>query len=176
MLIGTTDNESGLFRVFVPPFPGSLEENNAFWRGENQRTFVCPAAERAARSAAEGNPTWRYRWHGVFPNTELASTPESGAYHDSEMAVMFGNVDQTLIRNTPDEEGTGRYIRGAWAAFARDPAHGLEGYDGRAKGRGKGKGKGWPRYVAEEETLVRLGWKGKAGVSLVQGDKYDTGC
>ncbi|KAK4033356.1 Alpha/Beta hydrolase protein [Parachaetomium inaequale] len=148
MLIGTTDNESGLFRVFVPPQPHlSPEEEDIFWQAENQRTFVCPAARRAARSVREGNPTWRYRWHGVFGNTELARNPKSGAYHDSEVAVLFGNVDETLVKNTREEEEVGGYMRGAWAA-----------------------------YVAGEETLVRLGWEGKTGVSLARGDAYDTGC
>ncbi|KAK4245436.1 Alpha/Beta hydrolase protein [Corynascus novoguineensis] len=201
MLIGTTDNEAALFRIFVPPQPGlSPDEEDAFWHGENQRGFVCPAARRAARSAhdpdghgngrggkdGEGNPTWRYRWHGVFPNTELARTPPSGAYHDSEVAVLFGAVDQSLIVSTPEEEAVGRYMRGAWATFARDPARGLGRYplkwksdaksNGKEKGEGKSKLKGWPMYEAGRETLIRLGWEGKAGASLVRGDLYDDGC
>ncbi|AEO59337.1 hypothetical protein MYCTH_51856 [Thermothelomyces thermophilus ATCC 42464] len=166
MLVGTTDNEVGLFRVFVPPRPDlPREEEDAFWHAENQRTFVCPAARRAARA---GNPTWRYRWHGVFPNTELSRTPPSGAYHDSEVALLFGNVDQSLVTNTREEDAVGRYMRGAWAAFARDPVRGLER-------EGKGK-KGWPRYVAGKRTLIRLGWKGRAGASLARGDFYDDDC
>ncbi|KAL2148983.1 hypothetical protein VTH82DRAFT_1669 [Thermothelomyces myriococcoides] len=188
MLIGNTDNEAGLFRVFVPPQPDlTPEEEDAFWQGKNQQDFVCPAARRAARSASAGddnNPTWRYRWHGVFPNTELARTPPSGAYHDSEVAVLFGNVDQSLIANTPEEDAVGRYMRGAWAAFAKDPVRGLERYPLKAanntgdngKGKGKGGGEGWPKYVAGEQTLVRLGWEGKAGASLVRGDFYDEDC
>ncbi|KAH6613671.1 Alpha/Beta hydrolase protein [Chaetomium sp. MPI-SDFR-AT-0129] len=185
MLIGTTDNESGLFKVFVPPSFVSGDGNpnatstspqqNTFWHGENQRTFVCPAAARAARSASEGNPTWRYRWHGVFPNTNLGKKPASGAYHDSETAVLFGNVDQSQVRNTEVEEATGRYLRGAWAAFARDPVRGLEGYRG-PKGWRREEERGWPRYVPGEETLVELGLDGVAGRRLVKGSFYDDKC
>ncbi|KAH6842381.1 Alpha/Beta hydrolase protein [Chaetomium sp. MPI-CAGE-AT-0009] len=171
MLIGTTDNESGLFRLFVPPQQPHLTPNQetTFWHLENQHRFVCPAAARANRSAqADRNPTWRYRWHGVFPNTELSKSPPSGAYHDSEVAVLFGTVDETVVGSTRQEEEVGRYMRGAWAAFAREPEV--------AGGKGKGEGKGWPRYVAGEETLVRLGWEGKPGASVVRGDMYDDGC
>ncbi|KAK4247273.1 Carboxylesterase type B, active site protein [Corynascus novoguineensis] len=160
MLIGTTDNEAGMFRVFVPPQPGlSPDEEDAFWRNSSQHGFVCPAARRAARSANNGdsrghsdgrggresNPTWRYRWHGR-------------AYQDPEAAVLFGTVYQSLIESTTEEEAVGRYIRGAWAAFARDPVKGLD------------------RYEAGKETLIRLGWDGKPGVSLVRGDFYDDEC
>ncbi|KAL2132975.1 hypothetical protein VTI74DRAFT_3045 [Chaetomium olivicolor] len=162
MLIGTTDNECGLFRVFVP-----RPDDDAFWQAENQNTFVCPAAARAARSVREGNPTWRYRWHGVFPNTRLATNPESGAYHDSEMAVLFGNVDQTLVGNTREEEEIGRWMRGAWAAFAKDTKKGLLKYGGRG---------GWPRYVEGEKTLARIGWGNRTGTNLVAGNAYDQGC
>ncbi|KAL2192553.1 Alpha/Beta hydrolase protein [Corynascus similis CBS 632.67] len=133
MLIGTTDNEAGMFRVFVPPQPGlSPDEEDAFWRNNSQYGFVCPAARRAARSAKNverGSSTWRYRWHGVFPNTELARSPPSGAYHKLEVAVLFGTVDLVSDKNMTEEEAAGRYIQGAWAPFARDPVKGL-GQDG----------------------------------------------
>ncbi|KAH6617468.1 Alpha/Beta hydrolase protein [Chaetomium tenue] len=165
LLIGTTDNESGLFRIFVPPQPHlTPHQETTFWHAQNQINFVCPAAARANRSAAEGIPTWRYRWHGVFPNTELARTPPSGAYHDSEVAVLFGTVDGSVVGEVEGQREVGGYMRGAWAAFAREPWGGLEG------------GGGWPRYVAGEETLVRLGWEGKPGASVVRGDFYDDGC
>lgn len=165
LLIGHTDNETGLFRVFVPRF----ENDTAHFQQENQNTFVCPVAARAARSVKEGNPTWRYRWHGVWPNTELATKPvesPSGAYHYSEVPLLFGNVDQTLVKNTRAQEEVGKFFRSAWAAFAKDPVRGLVRY----------RGEGWPRYGPGKETLARLGWEGKSGLNLVGGDDYDWGC
>ncbi|KAK4119589.1 alpha/beta-hydrolase [Parathielavia appendiculata] len=165
LLIGNNDNEAGLFRVFLPPlFPDNVTREEEFWHGDNQSKFSCPAGARAARSAREGNPTWRYRWHGVFANTELATRPPSGAYHYSEVGVLFG----TLKGNTREEETVGRWMRGAWGAFARDPVKGLERY-------GRGKGKGWPRYDEEGKTLARIGLEGRE-VSFVRGDFYDAGC
>ncbi|KAK4096257.1 alpha/beta-hydrolase [Parathielavia hyrcaniae] len=172
MLVGNTDNESGLFRIFVPPiFPGNASREVAFWRGYNQAKFSCPAGARAARNAREGLPTWRYRWHGVFPNTQLGTRQPSGAYHYSEMATLFGTLDGG---NTKEQEKVGRWLRGAWAAFARDPVRGLEKY-GKGNGKGKGKGNRWPGFEEEGETLARIGFEGRE-VSFVRGDFYDAGC
>ncbi|KAK4098444.1 alpha/beta-hydrolase [Parathielavia hyrcaniae] len=173
LLIGNTDNESGLFRVFVPPLfpPGNAAQEEEFWRVDSQAKFSCPAADRAARNVCEGLPTWRYRWHGVFPNTELGTRPPSGAYHYSEVATLFGTLEGG---NTREQERVGRWMRGAWAAFARDPVRGLERY-GKGNGTGKGKGKGWPRFEEGGETLARIGFEGRE-VSFVKGDFYDAGC
>lgn len=162
MLVGNTDNETGLFRLFVDPDRDLTDE---FWEQENQRTFNCPAAARALASARAGNPTWRYRWHGVFPNTLIATNPPSGACHYSEVAVLFGTVDQSAIPNTRQEDAIGRYMRGAWAAFAKDPARGLLRYRG-----------GWPRYVPDRKTLARIGYENRTGANLAVGNLYDAGC
>lgn len=71
ILIGNNDFEAGLFRLLAPSFPDSI------WNLVNQNAFVCPAADRAAKLLAFGNPTWRYRYFGVFPNLILTTTPES---------------------------------------------------------------------------------------------------
>lgn len=56
-------------------------------------------------------------------------------------------------------------MRGAWAAFAKDPAAGLLAYGG-----------GWPRYSSDDSTLVRLGYANQTGTNLGTGDAYDVGC
>ncbi|GAB1319653.1 hypothetical protein MFIFM68171_09863 [Madurella fahalii] len=160
MMIGITDNETGLFRLFVDR--GLTDE---FWELENQRTFNCPAAARASASVRDGNPTWRYRWHGVFPNTIISTRPPSGAYHYSEVELLFGTTDQSTIPNTRQQDAIGRYMRGAWAAFAKDPVRGLLRYRG-----------GWPRYVPDRKTLVRIGYENRTGPNLAMGTLYDSGC
>lgn len=160
MMIGNTDFESGLFRVFVPPF-----EPDGFWENQDQINFVCPAAVRANASLEQGNPTWRYRYFGVFPNLILSTTPESRAYHSSELPPLFDTVAQDLIASTADEIAIGNYMRGAWAAFARDPINGLQGYED-----------GWPRYSVLEPSLIRIGYENHTGANLVFGNYYDDGC
>lgn len=80
VLVGNTDFEAGLFRLLAPEVPEDV------WPFVNARAFVCPAAVRAAESVLQGNPTWRYRWFGDFPNLELTTNPPSGAWHSSEVS------------------------------------------------------------------------------------------
>ncbi|GIK07729.1 hypothetical protein Aspvir_003396 [Aspergillus viridinutans] len=159
MLIGTTNFENGLFRVYVDEPLADSE-----WIQQDQALFDCPAAARANVSVQQGNPTWRYRYSGVFPNMMLSTKAPSGAYHSSEVPVLFDTVAQDLIASTAEEVAIGRYMRGAWAAFARDPVSGLERYDG------------WPQYEAGEKTLIRLGFSNKTGPNLALGNLYDNGC
>ncbi|KAK7756464.1 hypothetical protein SLS62_001690 [Diatrype stigma] len=80
LLIGTNDKESDLFKY-------TLAENysDTFYAQAELLLFDCPVASRADKGIAAGNPTWRYRWMGVFPNTVLAYVPMSGAWHGSEV-------------------------------------------------------------------------------------------
>jgi carboxylesterase type B len=79
-LIGNADNEAGLYRVSSPDQPEQV------WQGLNAAAFSCPAAGRVLRSLAVGNPTWRYRWFGDFPNLVLTTKPPSGSWHTSDVS------------------------------------------------------------------------------------------
>ena len=59
----------------------------------------------------------------------------------------------------------GQYMRGAWAAFAKDPVNGLSDYGG-----------GWPRYSTGGQTLIRLAFNNMTGTNLAAGNQYDSGC
>ena len=78
LLVGSTDNESGLFRLMAPLVSDEV------WPSVNDAAFTCPAAG----SVRHGNPTWRYRYFGVFPNLILSTKPESGAWHTSEVSTL----------------------------------------------------------------------------------------
>lgn len=59
----------------------------------------------------------------------------------------------------------GKYLRGAWAAFAKDPEMGLVSY-----------ADGWPMYDPSSDTLVRLAYNNQTGANLARGDLYDDVC
>lgn len=160
MLIGVVDNEFGLFTVLFDRNI-SLPEIKA----GNLALSECPTAARADLSIQQGNPTWRYRYMGDFPNLILSTKPPSGVYHYAEVPVLFGTVKQDRIKNTKEQDAVGRSMRGAWAAFAKDPSRGLINYE-----------KGWPRYVADKSTLLRMGFENKAGSNTAIGNMYDGGC
>lgn len=92
VLVGNTDFEAGLFRLLAPQLPEEV------WPFVNAKSFVCPAAMRAAESVLQGNPTWRYRWFGDFPNLELTSKPPSGAWHSSEVSKLAFDEGPAALR------------------------------------------------------------------------------
>ncbi|KAL3424171.1 carboxylesterase [Phlyctema vagabunda] len=160
VLIGNNDYEAGLFITTLgltgTTFPASV------WDTFNLDTFTCPAAVRAAYSAAADVPTWRYRYFGEFPNLRIA--PGSGAWHGAEIPLIFNNTP-LIPAATEAEVSISNYLRGAWAAFAKDPVNGLDGYEG-----------GWPQYQPEQETLIRLGYNNITGTNLALPSLYDAGC
>jgi cholinesterase len=165
LLVGNADYEAGLFATLAAMAGTTLPK--AVWDIFNVRVFTCPAGVRANISVQSDIPTWRYRWFGSFPNTRLTSYPESGAWHGSDILAVFDTVPSAvgMPANTDAEVAIGKYIRGAWAAFAKDPKAGLKGYGG-----------GWPAYVPGQDTLVRLGYQNQTGTNLGRADTYDVKC
>ena len=78
--------------------------------------------------------------------------------------IMGGAEDVTGVPNTDLENWTMEYMMLAWATFARDPAKGLS------------KQLGWPVYLSDENSLVRLGLNDDPCASYVNPMMYDAGC
>ncbi|CAL3969340.1 hypothetical protein PZA11_006090 [Diplocarpon coronariae] len=158
MLIGSNNYEVGLFRTQFG-IAGAFF-SDPFWDTFNLQSFTCPTGIRANLSVAAGNPTWRYRYFGVFPN--LAISDEAGAWHAAELPMLF-NTAPDSIPATEAQVSIGNYMRGAWAAFAKDPSNGLTKY-------------GWPRYDTSQDSLVRLAYDNITGPNLINPYRYDADC
>lgn len=160
LLLGSNDYEPGTWRTQLAlsnvTYPAYL------WDEMNLAGFTCIAGNRANFSIAAGNPTWRYRFHGVFPNTNISS--EGGAYHGAELTLIFGTEFATP-ESTAEEIEVADYVQGAWVTFAKDPVNGLGSYEG-----------GWPLYNPAEETLIRLAYDNSVGTNLALPDLYDAEC
>jgi len=156
MLIGNNNYEGGIFRTEFAL--AGLFFSDAFWDDFNLQEFTCPAGIRANASLAAGNPTWRYRYFGVFPN--LAVSSEAGTYHAAELPIIF---DTAPGASTADEVSIANYMRGAWAAFAKDPQKGLTTY-------------GWPSYNPSQDTLIRLAYDNITGTNVINPYRYDADC
>ncbi|KAI8725704.1 Carboxylic ester hydrolase [Fusarium sp. LHS14.1] len=152
-------NEAGLFRLLQP------NQTDAYWTDFNDRYYTCADALRLQRSIRDRNPSWRYRYFGDFPNIAVSTDPPSGAYHGAELQPLFDTVPQSPMASAQEQVAVGDYLRGAWAAFAKDPAHGLLAYKN-----------GWPKYEPTEETLIRLAFENQAGANLTLGNAYDGTC
>jgi carboxylesterase type B len=191
MLIGNTNNESGMSKQLTPKWSGLP---SWYWPVQNVYVFTCPAGQRAAINVAKGNPTWRYRWFGAFPNVLLPWIPFNGSWHGSEVRLdyvlpvrllhprlsanrssqlpsIFNTAPQYHTINTDRENAVGRYMRGAWAAFAKDSTNGLNNYDG------------WPTYKRDGTTLIRLAYghnqqnnNTRIGINLAGSLTYDANC
>ncbi|KAK9420204.1 hypothetical protein SUNI508_06732 [Seiridium unicorne] len=146
MVIGNTNDESGMTKLLTPWWSGMP---SWYYQVQNTYVFTCPAGQRAAVNFANGNPTWRYRWFGAFPNVLLPWTPYNGSWHGSELPSIFNTAPQYYYPNTHRENVIGQYMRGAWAAFAKDPINGLDNYDG------------WSDYDPDGETLIRIAYGNK---------------
>lgn len=158
MLIGNTENEAGLF-IATSSLQG-LSYPDDVWKSFNLLSFTCPTGYRANYSIQAQVPTWRYRYFGAFPNTEIV--PNAGAWHSADIPILF----DTNIANPPDtteQTAIGKYMRGAWAAFAKDPENGLTNY-------------GWPKYEPGKDTLIRLGYNNQTGTNLASPSLYDAEC
>jgi len=166
ILIGNNDDESTLFAVQAE-LQNQTASASAIATG-NLQSFTCPSGSRANASVAANLATWRYRYFGEFPNTELTSYPDSGAWHGSEVPVIFDTLPQPgngISASTEAEMAIGKYIRGAWATFAKNSTGGLLTYED-----------GWPAYQPGGETLIRLGYNNLTGTNTVSSGTYDVGC
>jgi len=118
--IGTTNYEAGLFKLVASA--SNITTPEIVWDLLNLIAFNCPARSAAQARADAGVPVWRYRYFGEFPNTRLSINPPSGAWHGSELPIVWGTSAYASGRpNTAAETSISNYMRGAWAAFAKDP-------------------------------------------------------
>jgi carboxylesterase type B len=84
-IVGNTANEAGLL------FLRNQNVDPSAWPAWNDETFTCPTAERVRRAQVGGNPTWRYRYYGDFPNMVLTTKPPSGAYHTADVGGLLSS-------------------------------------------------------------------------------------
>ncbi|KAF2499004.1 alpha/beta-hydrolase [Lophium mytilinum] len=165
LLIGNNNNEPSVFRLIALAKGEDLPD--AYWQAVGLKTFDCPCAARANVSIFNKVPTWRYRFFGVFPDTNLTTNPDSGAYHGSEIPMIFGvpPAGQGIANSSQQELALMSYMRGAWTTFAKDPVAGLSRYEG-----------GWPSYDPAQDTLIRLGFGEQTGTNVGLAGTYDAPC
>jgi carboxylesterase type B len=120
--------------------------------------FVQPAGIMANLSATAGIPTWRYYFNATFPNTQpaAASGVNLGAYHSSEIPIVYGTFSQ--VGATLQEIELSKFMRGAWARFARHP----EG------------GPGWSKW--DGKNLGVIGSNGSIAVVVIAASEVDYRC
>ncbi|KAK4444949.1 acetylcholinesterase [Podospora aff. communis PSN243] len=138
-IIGTNANDGV---AFVPlELPPNVNETLA--AGATLLFFYCPALMGVNNRLLAGLPVYRYLYAGNFSN--IAPLPFLGAYHESELPLLFGTDEDFRGPSTPLEKATSYAMQDSWVAFARAGVKGMEEV-------------GWPRYtgVGAQGSLVRV--------------------
>lgn len=80
---------------------------------------------------------------------------------------MFDTVPESPVPSTLREKAVGKYLRSAWAAFAKNPTSGLAELQCHGA---------WPNYKFDGETLNQISFDNQTGTNLARGDAYDGYC
>lgn len=167
-MIGTVANE-GSALTYVPLSNYSAGPSPQLVLQETLN-FVCAAYNTSDLRHEEGLKTYRYQWAGNFTN--LSPVPWLGAYHYSDLYMVFGTYTIVPGEAPPLEVTTSEQMQDLFLDFITDPAS-LPGH-------------GWPEYDVSEDgggKLARFGADGKVfqivdgnsveGVCHIPGDAYD---
>ncbi|TVY83336.1 Lipase [Lachnellula suecica] len=115
-IIGTNADEAASLLPW-DPLLGPTPTNVAIL---TQSNFLCLASQTTKNRYHANVPTWRYLYAGNFTN--LSPRPWEGAYHASELPMIFGTAGAA---STSFQNATSAKMQDLWLAFARDPYRGL---------------------------------------------------
>jgi cholinesterase len=121
LLLGNTANENGYFEALAAATGENITQ--AQWALSNLALFFCGSSRAAQYRVENGvSDVWRYSYWGNYTNLEISFNPPSGAYHTSEIPMVFGTAAAiSPLPNTPVESTVSAYLKTLWAEFAKDP-------------------------------------------------------
>lgn len=103
--------------------------------------------------------TFRYYYTGNFSNISPRSW--EGAYHSSELPLIFGTHNIAYSESTPFEFAVSHRMQDLWLAFMQDPVNGLPS-------------QGWNAYVPGGDA-IEFAWEGQV-TSMVPLKSFDDNC
>ncbi|KAK7739785.1 hypothetical protein SLS62_011227 [Diatrype stigma] len=166
------DYEAGYYKIAALAQGNALPEGD--WTRFQLESFTCAtAADARARSSFNSKlpaggvqvPMYRARYMADWENLRLYDPPSSGAYHGVDINMVMGNSEAVSgIAPGAEEAELTRVMQRAWAAFATDPHEGLSAI------------MRWPRYNAEEDSLILLGVNTTSRVEFVSPNRFDEPC
>ncbi|KXT00514.1 hypothetical protein AC578_4073 [Pseudocercospora eumusae] len=121
-IIGTNREDGIPFAPYNLNGPNLTLANTAYLK-----TFFCPATETIRLRQETGRLTYSYRYSGNFSN--ISPKPWMGAYHSSELPLLFGTHADYRGPSSELEYQTSQAMQDAWVAFAKDPVNGLKQLD-----------------------------------------------
>jgi carboxylesterase type B len=144
MLIGSNDYEFGLFAALVGYDSILLGTGNlaGLPMAMVNMLYACGTVVAANARYKAGVNTWRYRYAGDFPNMNITlEEGTGGSWHGAEVGLVFGTTEgASKTLDTVEEKKLSKQMREFWAAFAKDPDHGLSNL-------------GWPLYNPDGKSF-----------------------
>ncbi|KAK3896472.1 Carboxylesterase [Staphylotrichum tortipilum] len=151
----------GEIRPLIDEIQGTFPWYNLFQAGAQLYTEVlyqCPCKLVTEASIQDRIPTWRYYYNATILNIQPEGYPTLGAFHGSELALIWGNYPADTA--TDQEIALGAFLQTAWATFAKDPTG----------------GPGWKALDATSDELACLGCGGSSGVQMISTSVVDSRC
>ncbi|KAJ5238356.1 hypothetical protein N7468_002975 [Penicillium chermesinum] len=159
-LVTCNNHETGIYRV--TSYAENVTLSDHAWNEFQKAAFDCPSGRAARDRTAHGIPAWQSRYFGDWDNLRLY--PTSGAYHASDLGMVFGTAAGISgIPNSAQENKVSSYMASAWAAFAHDPKEGLTNF-------------GWPQYGSTEKCLVGLAYENEIHPRFFDPAEFEHGC
>ncbi|KAF9693193.1 hypothetical protein EKO04_008874 [Ascochyta lentis] len=149
-IIGTTVDEGNVFLPYNRTYGPDLAIADTL----TLSYFLCPSVQTTHNRFATNTTTFRYLYGGNFSN--IAPQWWEGAYHQSDMPLVFGTHDIARTNSTPLEYSVSEAMQDFWLAFAQDPVVGLPQ-------------QGWEAYEPSGEAVL-FGWEGKAVQPIKEAD------
>jgi acetylcholinesterase len=161
IIMSSVANEGGS----LVQFPLDDPQRGVNQTAANQVTIsiLCAAARSNALRHGIGLPTYRYQYAGNWTNQD--PLPWMGAFHSSDLVMLFGTYDLGDGPPTRQERITSETMQDHVLAFLKDPWNGLASV-------------GWaPTDPTSENggTMLRFGADGKA-VQTISAGKLDAIC
>ncbi|KAG4419835.1 hypothetical protein IFR04_007054 [Cadophora malorum] len=163
LVIGSNTNEGAGFVAYTDNGP---DASTLF--STTQNIIACPVSVEVKARNMAGLPTYRYQYAGNFSNISPVSW--FGAYHSSELPLLFGTHDQVFDGpSTAFEYNVSHAMQAFWLSFASNPSGGPtrwtkeEGYVS------------WPQYEQNTSSMVLFA-DGETVQSLVAGSRIDDNC
>ncbi|KAH6670031.1 para-nitrobenzyl esterase [Halenospora varia] len=151
---GTNNNEGSSLTVWV----NNGTTYNMTLANANTVQRACWAQQTFGNRYAANATTYRYYYTGNFTN--ISPRPWEGAYHSSELPLIFGTHD-IANPSTDFEYAVSNRMQDLWLAFMRDPVGGLPG-------------QGWLAAVPGG-SAIEFAWDGQV-VGSVAMSEFDERC
>ncbi|RAK80879.1 carboxylesterase [Aspergillus fijiensis CBS 313.89] len=170
MIIGSNTNEGAGFVSFTPDGPGAA---TLFQLTES--IIACPVAQEVKNRNLANLPTYRYQYAGNFSN--ISPLPWFGAYHSSELPMLFGTHFQYRGPSTQFEWDVSYAMEALWLSFAEDPARGPArlAIEGAAVNPNNRSLFNWPEFEQGSDNMLLFAEDGVL-MQLVSSERIDGNC